>query len=105
MDNKQRHYAAIGIAVLIEIGLLAGMIFGRGSLENLTGDDRSVRTMCFAAWALLVPAWFALETRLFSPPPTEPQKVADFARAQQTGQIIATLLGALVGVIIGTTPG
>jgi hypothetical protein len=101
MSWADLHGLAIGFAVLVAILLLVAMIVG-GNVPLKHGLARgSLRDLAIALWAVLLPAWFMLETRLFAPLETDSEAIVRFRHAQDTGQIVLTVAGVVVGLVIG----
>jgi len=93
---------AIALATLVALVLLAGMLFGHSAtLERWTGLDSSVRDVCLALWAFLLPSWFTLEEAWFAP--KDPDALADFYAVQKRGRITWLIVAGAVAILIGST--
>lgn len=101
---KIGHKAAIFLAICVQVALVAGVLFGFNvQLEPYIGVRRTLREVSVALWAVLVPGWFALEARIFSPKDRRDERFAAFVEAQRTGHGVATLLGAVIAATLGTS--
>ena len=99
------HKWAVAGAVLVEVLLLVGILFGfKAHPTGIGVDSKTIREVCLAIWVVAVPAWFTTESVAFSPDPSDAKRVAEFARGQKVGQAIAALLGLVITTAIGLSP-
>jgi hypothetical protein len=97
------HKFGIAAAVIVAIMLLIGIVFGNNkSLPLNINPHQDIRTICLAAWALLVPAWFTFEEQIW--PLTISENQERFRQAQARARAVWTLVGLAIFILVGVTP-
>jgi len=98
------HWVYVAGAIIIEVTLNVGILFGaEARFPKSMNIKQSVRDVCIALWAFLVPAWFQFETFIFAPTDKRSDAYAAFAHGQQSGQLVAAIIGGVVAIMIGAT--
>lgn len=102
------HGMGVAGAIAAAVALILGALFG-GALKlsdlGVDGIDQTLRYVCVAAWALLIPAWFTLEEMIWAPPADNPAALEAFRTGQRVGHYVITLVGALVfAIVLGISP-
>ena len=102
------HELGVAGAIITAILLIGGALFGydlKLSALGIAGVDQTLRLVCVAAWALLIPAWFTLEEMIWAPPTDDPKALERFRRGQRAGHYTITLVGAIVfAIVLGVSP-
>lgn len=98
------HGLVVKLAVAGACFLLVGMLLGFNvSLKDIIGVDRSLRDICVALWAFLLPAWFTIEDTWFKPDPANVEEATRYLEGQRKARITWTLAAGAIAVVIGAT--
>jgi hypothetical protein len=102
--SRVLHWLAATLSTIVGFALLAGILLGNGKrlpLEINTTQD--IRTICLAVWSFLIPAWFSLEDKIWTPPAGSAEE-ARYKRIQEGARYGWTIAAALVCLVVGATP-
>ncbi|WP_132911288.1 hypothetical protein [Sphingomonas sp. BK235] len=77
--HAMSHGSAAFLAIVVEIALLAGFIFGDSLKFKNIGVRKTFRDTPIALWVALVPAWLTAESTLYAPVKAVAAEEADAA--------------------------